>query len=1257
MMKKIILSILLLFCVVFGARATHIVGGEIEMTYISGNRYKVCLYMYFDAVNGNPAAIDPTVTVNIFRKIDNAQMESITLRQVSNTLVPYTQPECASGDLITRKITYCEEYVFNRDGYTHPNGYYISWERCCRNSTIVNILSPGEAGQAFYLEFPRLKDASTGFNFINSSPTLFPPLSDYACANQPFFFNFGGKDLDGDVLKYRLVAPLNGFSSTTMPLPPPSPGPYPNVIFFPGIGVANMIPGAPPLIINPTTGVLTLKAFDPGLYVFAVAVDEFRGGIKIGEVRREFQLLVLNCPSANPPSAKLFEGTSTTPYVEGNLITIEPDENRCGRVVIEDIDPSTVVTASIEPLNFTSSDVVITPNNGTISGSGAKLELKICFPECPNKNGDPYKFNIIVADNSCAVPLLDTIEAQVLIKSLPNDPPTISTSLLTKGADSCYKANVAVGETLTFDVIGNDVNFDDLEITGKGRGFDIASVATISFTGAKGKPILKAPFKFQPACDLLKPGEKEKFFTFDFEVKDRRKCDSPLVSKTCVTVRVTSVPDSNKAPVITPDKIIFDPVTKLYNYPDTILVGQKGDFNLLCTDEDGDSMKLKMAGVNFTLPGRLISLKPEAGVASFNSAFLWQTQCKDLKDLTKAQEFILDIFLQDLKPCNRLGATDTIRVRFIIKPVTNQKPTVTTTLATVDPAPNCYRDSVNVGQLIKFTVKGFDPDGDTLLLTGKGNGFNFADFKMIFENKTGVGTVSSDFSWRTSCDMLKDLTKPQEFNMTFIVQDKKTCANLLSDTTCVTLVLLPNNAPNTAPKLSASLFYDASEDLYIDTVIVGNATAFDILCKDDENDSVSIKALPEGFALSDFNMIFRDTSGFAPLKAPFFWQTLCEYLGIKPDKTFERAFFINFVAKDYNECKNSLGDTIRVKILLRFLDKPNEKPDGTALGISFDASKGMYYRRIKAGEVVTFDIRGTDPENNTIKIEAAPRGFSLTDAEMEFTDRIGLPPLTAKFRWPTSCELLGKLNRDSVYIIDFLVTDLTNCKVTSTDTVTVRLDLTANPDNTPPTIVAEGIEFNTATNLYERKLIVGETITFNVVGDDADRNTITLTAEGIGFDMTVLGMAFESVSGAPRQTSTFTWTPTCEMLGGATRKDFVVEFNVSDQTQCGLTASQPILAKLTVVDEADSRGFLPPNVFTPNGDGKNDFYTIPDLPLNTCQDAFERIVIFNRWGKQVFESSLRDFKWDGVGFPAGTYNYLIKYRSTTYKGNVLLLRD
>ncbi|NJO02905.1 MAG: gliding motility-associated C-terminal domain-containing protein [Bacteroidia bacterium] len=84
--------------------------------------------------------------------------------------------------------------------------------------------------------------------------------------------------------------------------------------------------------------------------------------------------------------------------------------------------------------------------------------------------------------------------------------------------------------------------------------------------------------------------------------------------------------------------------------------------------------------------------------------------------------------------------------------------------------------------------------------------------------------------------------------------------------------------------------------------------------------------------------------------------------------------------------------------------------------------------------------------------------------------------------------------------------------------------------------------------------------------------------------------------------------------------------------------------------------FLPPNVFTPNGDTKNQVFTIPDLPLDNCRYQFRNIRIYNRWGNKVFESSQRDFAWDGGQYPPGAYYYYIDFKVTQYKGTLTMLK-
>ena len=69
-----------------------------------------------------------------------------------------------------------------------------------------------------------------------------------------------------------------------------------------------------------------------------------------------------------------------------------------------------------------------------------------------------------------------------------------------------------------------------------------------------------------------------------------------------------------------------------------------------------------------------------------------------------------------------------------------------------------------------------------------------------------------------------------------------------------------------------------------------------------------------------------------------------------------------------------------------------------------------------------------------------------------------------------------------------------------------------------------------------------------------------------------------------------------------------------------------------------------PNIFTPNNDGQNDFYELVG-DHDPCYDEMH-LVIYNRWGKMVFESTDSNFKWDGKNLsgnecPDGLYSVII----------------
>jgi gliding motility-associated-like protein len=85
----------------------------------------------------------------------------------------------------------------------------------------------------------------------------------------------------------------------------------------------------------------------------------------------------------------------------------------------------------------------------------------------------------------------------------------------------------------------------------------------------------------------------------------------------------------------------------------------------------------------------------------------------------------------------------------------------------------------------------------------------------------------------------------------------------------------------------------------------------------------------------------------------------------------------------------------------------------------------------------------------------------------------------------------------------------------------------------------------------------------------------------------------------------------------------------------------------TVTVLQDTTRMVVPNVFTPNGDGINDYFLILASPatLNTFH-----MWIYDRWGNKVYETTDINFNWDGTDVFAGNkplhtgvFSYAIEY--------------
>lgn len=103
--------------------------------------------------------------------------------------------------------------------------------------------------------------------------------------------------------------------------------------------------------------------------------------------------------------------------------------------------------------------------------------------------------------------------------------------------------------------------------------------------------------------------------------------------------------------------------------------------------------------------------------------------------------------------------------------------------------------------------------------------------------------------------------------------------------------------------------------------------------------------------------------------------------------------------------------------------------------------------------------------------------------------------------------------------------------------------------------------------------------------------------------------------------------------------NYIVKLTSSDENGCVSSISHEVSVK-------PSKDL--PNVFTPNGDGRNDFFMI------SCNEGSRlKLEIFNRWGYKMFSrSGTENIVWDGYNpqgtlVSPGTYFYVITVEEGT----------
>ncbi|CAG5077664.1 gliding motility-associated C-terminal domain-containing protein [Parvicella tangerina] len=119
-------------------------------------------------------------------------------------------------------------------------------------------------------------------------------------------------------------------------------------------------------------------------------------------------------------------------------------------------------------------------------------------------------------------------------------------------------------------------------------------------------------------------------------------------------------------------------------------------------------------------------------------------------------------------------------------------------------------------------------------------------------------------------------------------------------------------------------------------------------------------------------------------------------------------------------------------------------------------------------------------------------------------------------------------------------------------------------------------------------------------------------------------------------------TSTSITVFGDETRDYIL----TSSDECGSPASDTV----TVWVQCP---IVPPNVFTPNGDGQNETFIIQYL--NGYENS--KLTVYNRWGKIVYMNEDYQDDWDGTHYKSGNklasgvYYYLVEPNSKKYEYN------
>jgi gliding motility-associated-like protein len=334
--------------------ARHIRGGEVSYTYLGPGaganafRYKITVRLYIDCGQTDPGQRPPAIPLTIFTGGRNNQQfgNVLSAPKISEERIAYDPNSNPCINNPPTDICY-DRFIYEVDVELpdNPNGYIVSYQRCCRINNIENIINSGNTGGTYLCEIP-------GTNTLpptehNSSPFITGSDAVAICANATFTFDFSATDADGDSLSYSLCDAYGGASSMSPAPNVAAPPPYiPLAYKAPYTGA---FPFGPGVSINPNTGIISgiapriATGISNNQYVVTVCINEYRRGKLINVHRKDIHLKVSDCV---PLKAVLQPDYS---YCDDFLVTFKNEQpNPAGTIFIWQFGDNTKPDTSLD---------------------------------------------------------------------------------------------------------------------------------------------------------------------------------------------------------------------------------------------------------------------------------------------------------------------------------------------------------------------------------------------------------------------------------------------------------------------------------------------------------------------------------------------------------------------------------------------------------------------------------------------------------------------------------------------------------------------------------------------------------------------------------------------------------------------------------------------------------------------------------------------------------------------------------------------